>query len=288
MNPESPIPGAQTPPPQRIDPSVQQAQGRQIAESLLAKVGGADQPVPQGEQPIKGEVLVEHDGVQRRVNIDELLSKAGQAERLQAEAQAIASAAQAQLARNSAASQIAARIENMTQPQREALMKALQDPSSLTKPQQTDPFGLPVEQPGPSALETRLGQLEELAKTQAQFLTTIGRERAAQTIGQRIESEMSGLPVFGQIPAPLREAAREAIATEITRDPNADLTQVAIRHAKRAHDIHQQYLAQGGRPSAGSPQAPAGPSRRLTAEDLRKGSVLQHAREAMRAAGLPG
>lgn len=250
---------------------------------------GAEQPSGSQEpRLVSGEVLVDDGGVHRKVVVEDLVKRASAAERALAEAKTISEVAKAQMARDAGLMQLGQRIEAMSSDQRNALMKALQNPDSLLRATNPSPLEDPFAPPAPAghgAFEDRISQIEKLATASAQVLAQFGQERQAQTVNQRIESEMAGLPIFGRVPPELRESAKEAIQNALMRQPQADLSEIVLANARKVDAINKRYQPPGLVPQP-SPTGDGQPARRFNSRDLVSGDVLSAAREAARQAGV--
>lgn len=247
---------------------------------------------PSGSQEpklVSGDVLVDDGGVHRKVVVEDLVKRASAAEKAMAEAKAIAEVAKQQIARDAGLTQLGQRIEAMSPEQRNAFLKALQNPDSLLRTTNPSPLEDPFAPPPPagaSAAEERIAQLEKLATASAQVLAQIGQERQAQTLNQRIEAEMSNLKIFERVPPELRESAKEAVQTMLMRQPHADLSEVVLTQARKVDAINKRYLASQGLVPQPSPTGDGQPARRFSGRDLVDGGVLSAAREAARQAGI--
>lgn len=249
----------------------------------------AQQSGSQGQQPVSGKILVDDGGVQRHVDIGEVLKKAKTAEAALQEAESVKKAAQASMVRDAALRQLGERVDAMTPAQRQAFQRLLagQEAAQSAPPStDDDPFGVP-QPPLPKAVQERMEALERLAMRSAEMLTSIGQERQQQTLAQRVEQAMTDLPVFGQIEQQLRDDTREAIMNDLAKaGSSADLEQIVLARAQKAQRTHQQYRGAmaGGVPVSG--MSPGTPARRMTGKDLIAGNVLATAREAARQQGI--
>jgi hypothetical protein len=258
--------------------------GRFVASpEASAKTSGND-----GEpRPLAGEVLVDWQGVQRRVRAEDLVKAAMEAEATRKQAESLAEAARATLIRNEAVAALAKRYESMTPDARRAFIDFSNDPSRWTPKGKVeeDPF-LEAPQPSsrvPDEVLSRLDALEKGFQTAATILTDIGTERRTQTITQRVDEMMAQLPIFGMVPPAVAATARNAVMTKLAADPRRDIEPLVLEAARQANEIHQSYPENGVvtrvRPtSQNAGQEPP----KFSGNDLLGGKVLQAVRDQMR------
>lgn len=267
---------------------VQQVQGRDIMGKYAVNGSAPTSGNPDEPKPAVGEMIVDWGGVQRRVKVQDLVATARNAEQLMAQAQALSEAAKQTVVHNEAVKGFAQRVEQLTPSQREKLQQFFQTPDAFVPaPKQPapedDPFlAAPAQRPTlDPVIQKRIDDIEEGFKTMAGFLTQIGTERQAQTLSQSVDRLMSELPVFQASPEPLVRMARNAILTQLARDPKAPIEQLVQRAALEAQDVHTSYKPGLASPR-GSPQNGGSEKPRYTGDDLLSGKVRRDAAEFYR------
>lgn len=263
-------------------------QGRDPSTGQFTAATGQAQVGTQANTPVPDVVLVDDAGVQRQVNIKELMAKASAADRARAEAAAVAEAAKQQIAQATAYTELGRRLESMDPGRRAQVIAQIMGQQAPPAPAYQDPFTVETPQPARDELAMKVAKIEEAIPLIANFVTRQMQAERQQTLDSRVEALMTEIPAFAQVDPGLRGYAKEAVIRGVVQNPDVlqsddAMRKIVIEQARKAVDVDKSYRQRHGmaEPPAsvlgGNPQ----PAQRFGKTELLNGTTLAAARQRL-------